>query len=145
MFRRATTRNGSELWFLELSSESENKVDYITSTDGCTTVPLFTTSTIALVNYEMKDYCFSDGDYMGSTSFNYSMHLALYYLLEWRAQFVNSETKSADTERRLNLEGVCETRAHFPARPLEWSVLSPLWLKVKTRNPVTTVTATFAW
>ena len=82
MLRRTKTRNGSELWFLELSSESENKVDYITNSDGCTTVPLFTTSTIALVNYEMKDYCFSDGDYMCSTSFNYSMHLALYYVLE---------------------------------------------------------------
>ena len=57
-------------------------MDYTTSTDGCTTVPLFTTNTIALVNYEVKDYCISDGDYMGSIRFNYSMHLALYYLLE---------------------------------------------------------------
>ena len=59
---------------MELSSESENKVDYITSTDGSTTVPLFTTSTIALVNYEMEDSFFSDGDYMCSRRFHYPMH-----------------------------------------------------------------------
>ena len=57
-------------------------MDDTTSTDGCTTVPLFTTNTIALVNYEEKDYCISEGDYTGSIRFNYSMHLALDYLLE---------------------------------------------------------------